>query len=111
MVASKIDELQFRRLQEADQAQKSPRQAGAAQGGMAWRIERGNAHRPQWARITLLATAFNNLALAVVVAGFIAPAASGRLHAGWQAVTTLAWIVFGTAIHISGQIVLGRLRQ
>jgi hypothetical protein len=54
---------------------------------------------------------FNNLALAVIVAGFIAPAASGQLHAGWQAVTTLASIIFGTALHVSGQIVLGRLRQ
>ena len=34
------------------------------------------------ARITLLATALNNLALAVVVAGSIAPAASGQLHVG-----------------------------
>jgi hypothetical protein len=45
------------------------------------------------------------------VAGFVAPAASGQLHAGWQAVTTLAWISFGTALHASGQLVLGRLRQ
>jgi hypothetical protein len=68
-------------------------------------------HTVHNACITLLATVFNNLALAVVVAGFIAPAASGQLHAGWQTVTTLAWIVFGTALHVSGQIVLGRLRQ
>jgi len=33
-------------------------------------------------RITLLAGALNNLALAVVVAGFIAPATSGQLHGG-----------------------------
>jgi hypothetical protein len=63
------------------------------------------------ARITLLATALNNLALAVVVAGSIAPAASGQLHIGWQVVTTLAWISFGTALHISGHLILGRLRQ
>jgi hypothetical protein len=68
-------------------------------------------HTVHNARIALLATVFNNLALAVVVAGFIAPAASGQLHAGWQAVMTLAWIVFGTALHISGRTVLGRLRQ
>jgi hypothetical protein len=68
-------------------------------------------HTVHNARITLLATAFNNLALAVIVAGFIAPAAGGQLHVGWQAVTTLAWIVFGVALHISGQSVLGRLRQ
>jgi hypothetical protein len=35
-------------------------------------------HTAHNARITLLATALNNLALAVVVAGFIAPAASGH---------------------------------
>jgi hypothetical protein len=63
------------------------------------------------ARITLLATAFNNLELAVIVAGFIAPAAGGQLRVGWQIVTTLAWIDFGTALHVSGQLVLGRLRQ
>ena len=63
------------------------------------------------ARITLLATALNNLALAVVVAGSIAPAASGQLHVGWQVVITLAWIGLGTALHISGQLILGRLRQ
>lgn len=63
------------------------------------------------ARITLLATAFNNLALAVVVAGFIAPAATGQLHAGWQTLTTATWIGLGTALHASGQFVLGRLRQ
>jgi hypothetical protein len=68
-------------------------------------------HTVHNARITLLATALNNLALAVVVAGFVAPAASGQLHGGSQAVTTLAWIGFGTALHVSGQLVLGRLRQ
>ena len=68
-------------------------------------------HTVHNARITLLATALNNLALAVVVAGFVAPAASGQLHGGWQAVTTLAWVGFGIALHVSGQLVLGRLRQ
>jgi hypothetical protein len=62
-------------------------------------------------RITLLATALNNLALAVIVAGFVAPAISGQLHAGWQGVTTIAWTGFGIAFHISGQFVLRRLRQ
>ena len=47
-------------------------------------------HTVHNARVTLLATVFNNLALAVIVAGFIAPAASGQLRAGWQAVTTLS---------------------
>ena len=68
-------------------------------------------HAVHNARITPLATAFNNLALAIIVAGFIAPATSGQLHSGWRAVITLAWIGFGIVLHISGQIVLGRLRQ
>jgi hypothetical protein len=67
-------------------------------------------HTVHNARITLLATALNNLALAVVVAGFIAPAANGQLHAGWQTVITAAWFGFGFALHSSGQYVLGRLR-
>ncbi len=62
------------------------------------------------ARITLLATAANNLALAVIVAGCIAPAATGQLHGVPQALTTLAWIGFGLVLHASGQFALGRLR-
>jgi hypothetical protein len=62
------------------------------------------------ARITLLATALNSLALATVVAGFVAPAANGQLHAGGQAAATLAWIVGGFILHFCAQGVLGRLR-
>jgi len=68
-------------------------------------------HTVHNARITLLATAVNNLALAVIVAGFVAPAVNGQLRGGWQTVTTLAWIAFGIVLHGSGQLVLGRLRQ
>ena len=63
------------------------------------------------ARIQLLATALNNLALAVIVAGFVAPAVSGQLQGGSRAIVTLAWIGFGFALHGCGQFVLGRLRQ
>jgi hypothetical protein len=68
-------------------------------------------HTVHNARITLLATAVSNLALAVIVAGFVAPAVNGQLHGGWQTVTTLAWIAFGIVLHGSAQLVLGRLRQ
>jgi hypothetical protein len=37
------------------------------------------------ARLQLVATAFNNLALAVVVAGFIGPASGGQLQTGARA--------------------------
>jgi hypothetical protein len=62
------------------------------------------------ARIQLLATLLNNAALAFIVAGFIAPATSGNLHAGWQAVTTSAWVALGVGLHFSARAVLGRLR-
>jgi hypothetical protein len=67
-------------------------------------------HTVHNARITLLATAVNNLALAIIVAGFIAPAAGGGLHGGGQAAATLAWIGGGIILHASAQLVLGRLR-
>jgi hypothetical protein len=67
-------------------------------------------HTVHNARITLLATALNNLALAVIVAGCIAPAINGQLAAAGQVLTTLAWIGFGVALHSTGQFVLGGLR-
>jgi hypothetical protein len=63
------------------------------------------------ARIQLLATALNNVALAVVIAGFVAPAVTGQLQGGGRLFVTLAWVGFGIILHIGGQLVLGRLRQ
>ena len=68
-------------------------------------------HTVHNARIQLLATAVSNLALAVIVAGFVAPAASGQLQGGNRALVTLAWLGFGIVLHACGQLVLGRLRQ
>jgi hypothetical protein len=65
-------------------------------------------HNP---RISLLATAVSNLALAVIVAGFVAPVIGGQLHGGGRALVAFAWIGFGVALHGCGQPVLGRLRQ
>lgn len=48
------------------------------------------------ARIQLLATALNNLALAVIIAGFVAPAVTGQLSGGW---------------HVPGDDRLGRVRN
>jgi hypothetical protein len=47
-------------------------------------------HAVHNARIQLLATACNNLALAVIVAGLVAPAVSGQLH-GSRSIVMLAW--------------------
>ncbi len=63
------------------------------------------------ARVTLLATALNNLALAVIVAGFIAPATMGALHGGGQIVAAIAWSGFGTALSGSARITLDRMRS
>jgi hypothetical protein len=60
--------------------------------------------------VQLVATAFNNLALAVVAAGFIAPAISGQLQGIGRLIVGLAWALFGFVLHIGGQLVLGRLR-
>ena len=63
------------------------------------------------ARIQLLATALNNLALAVIIAGFVAPAISGQLQGGGRILVGFVWIGFGFVLHSCGQLVLGRLRQ
>jgi hypothetical protein len=68
-------------------------------------------HAVHNARIQLLATALNNLALAVVVAGLVAPAVTGQLQGGWRLLVTLAWVRFWIILHVGGQVVLGRLRQ
>jgi hypothetical protein len=78
-------------------------QRGGANGGAS-----NTVHN---ARITLLATLVNNIALAVVVAGFIAPAINGQLQGGSRALVTLAWIGFGAALHLCAQMALGSLRQ
>jgi len=68
-------------------------------------------HTVHNARISLLATAVNSLALAVIVAGFVAPVIGGQLQGGGRALVALAWIGFGIVLHGCGQLVLGRLRQ
>jgi hypothetical protein len=68
-------------------------------------------HTVHNARITLLATAVNNLALAAIVAGFVAPVIGSQLQGGGRALVAFAWIGFGIVLHGCGQLVLGRLRQ
>lgn len=68
-------------------------------------------HTVHNARVQLLATALNNLALAFIVAGFVAPAVTGQLQSGSRVLVTLAWAVTGLVIHLSAQFALGRLRQ
>jgi hypothetical protein len=63
------------------------------------------------ARINLLATAVNNLALAFTIAGFVAPLTSGQISSGGRVLVAVAWIGVGIVLHGCGQFVLGGLRQ
>jgi uncharacterized membrane protein len=70
----------------------------------------GLMHAVHNARIQLLATALNNMALAFVVAGFVAPVVTHQLQSINSALVTLAWIALGAALHLVAQLALGRLR-
>ena len=67
-------------------------------------------HAMHNARVNLAATALNNMALAFVVAGFIAPTVNGQLPAGGSYAVTLAWIVLGAGLHFIAQLALGSIR-
>ncbi len=63
------------------------------------------------ARVNLLATAVNNVALASCVAGFVAPMASGQIASESRLLLGLAWIGIGIVLHGCGQLLPGGLRQ
>jgi hypothetical protein len=58
----------------------------------AYRPNEQPMHAVHNAKVQLLATLLNNLALAFIVAGFVAPTVGGQLHAGWDALLTVVWI-------------------
>jgi hypothetical protein len=62
-------------------------------------------------RVRLVATMLNNIALAFIVAGFVAPIAGGHFQGGWHVVVTFAWVATGLVIHGAAHYALGRLRQ
>jgi hypothetical protein len=72
---------------------------------------RRGMHTVHNARIQLLATACNNLGLAVIVATLIAPAIGGQFLGNRSIFVMLAWASLGITLHLAGQLVLGRLRQ
>lgn len=72
--------------------------------------ERDRAKAVRNARIQLLATTLNNVALAFVIGGFVAPAVSGQLRPNWSGLSTLAWIALGIGLHFAARAVLGRLK-
>jgi hypothetical protein len=61
-------------------------------------------------RLKLLATTLNNLALALVVAGYVAPVVAGTIPASPKGIVAVAWLLFGVGLHGVAQWVLGRLR-
>ena len=67
-------------------------------------------HNIHNARVQLLATAMNNSALAVLVAGFLAPVITGQLQSANRALVGLAWLGFGMILHGGAQLALGGLR-
>ncbi len=71
----------------------------------------GLIHTVHNARITLLATALNNIALAFLVAGLIAPAVTGQLQGRTRLLAVLAWAGTGLVIQLTAQFALGMLRQ
>ena len=64
----------------------------------------------QTERVKLLATALNNIGLAFVIGGFVAPFIAGPVT--WRQVGFgLLWFAFGSGLHLGGQAMLGRLRE
>jgi hypothetical protein len=57
-----------------------------------------------------MATALNNLALAFVAAGVLAPVVTGQLRTPGATLVVLVWIGLGAALNIIAQFVLGSLR-
>jgi hypothetical protein len=63
-------------------------------------------HTVHNARVTLLATALNNLGVAAIGAGIITPAVKGYGDLGHIA----AWLILGADLIAAAQALLGRLR-
>lgn len=65
-------------------------------------------------RTKLLATALNNLGVATIITGVVAPVATalyGTAHpAYWWFTIAVVWIIVGLALHVLAQMVLGKLK-
>jgi hypothetical protein len=64
-------------------------------------------HTVHNARITLLATALNNLGVGAIIAGIVAPTVNG---ATGGLAHVAAWLIFGADLIWLAQVWLGRLR-
>lgn len=67
-------------------------------------------------RTKLLATALNNVGVATIITGVVAPTAAvlyGATPAGkdfWWFVVAVGWLVAGIGLHVLAQVNLGRLK-
>jgi hypothetical protein len=67
-------------------------------------------------RMKLLASAMSNTGVATIVTAIVAPTAgffygSAAPSGGWWPVLALAWFVGGMSLHITAQLLLGRLEE
>jgi hypothetical protein len=60
-------------------------------------------------RLRLLGNSLNNVGLAFVIGGFVAPTLTGQVF-GWRALLAIVWIGLGAALHACAQLVIGRLK-
>lgn len=67
-------------------------------------------------RTKLLATALNNVGVATIITGVVAPTAAtlyGTPATGsgqWWFLIAAVWLLAGIGLHVLGQVVLGRLK-
>ena len=61
-------------------------------------------------RLKLLATGFNNLALAFLIGGIVGPLVAGNQALWSRPLSTAAWVASGLSLHLCAQFVLGFLR-
>jgi hypothetical protein len=64
-------------------------------------------HTVHNARITLLATALNNLGVGSIIAGIVAPAINGTVG---DLVHVATWVTLGADLIAMAQVLLGRLQ-
>jgi hypothetical protein len=67
-------------------------------------------------RVKLLATALNNTAVATVVTAVVAPIAaflygSIVVASAWWPLMGLVWFFGGLSLHVTAQLMLGRLKE
>jgi hypothetical protein len=60
--------------------------------------------------VKLLSVALNNLAVAMLVTGIIAPTVAGTVHGGRYVAVIFVWLTLAIALHLTAQGILGAVR-